>query len=96
MGSKQPSVSDVMTGEMTVVGADATLEEADLVLRSTFITGVPVVDHHGVLVGVITHADIVAYRFADRKPDSSNPGWTPDRRGDAAARDQDPDRGRPG
>jgi CBS domain-containing protein len=96
MGSKQPSVSEVMTAELTVVGADATLEEADLVLRSTFITGVPVVDDHGALVGVITHADIVAYRFADRKPDSSNTGWTPDRQGDAAARGQVSDHGRPG
>ena len=96
MGTKQPSVAHVMTAEVTVVRADSTLEEADLVLRSTFITGVPVVDEHGALVGVITHADIVAYRFPDRKPGSSKTGWTPDRRGDAAARGQGAHHGRPG
>ena len=96
MGTKQPSVAHVMTAEVTVVGVDSTLEEADLVLRSTFITGVPVVDDHGALVGVITHADIVAYRFPDRKPDSSNTGWAPNRRGDEAASGQGPDHGQPG
>ena len=96
MGMKQPSVADVITGKMTVVGANSTLEEADLVLRSTFITGVPVVDDHGALVGVITHADIAAYRFADRQRDSSQTGWTPDRRGADAASGHGPDHPRPG
>jgi predicted transcriptional regulator len=77
MRAKQPSVADVMTVGMTVVGVDATLEEADLVLRSTFITGMPVVDDSGVLVGVITHADVAAYRFAHRQGDEAPHGQDP-------------------
>ena len=39
-----------------VVPVDATLEEADTIMRSTFVTGLPVVDGNGVLVGVIGNA----------------------------------------
>jgi CBS domain-containing protein len=61
---KRPLVVDVMTTRPIVLTVDSSLEEADLVLRSTFIRGVPVVDRDGVLVGVVSHADLVAYRFA--------------------------------
>ena len=47
----------------------ASLEEADLALRSTYVMGLPVVDSNGALVGVITHANLAAYRF-HRTPSS--------------------------
>jgi CBS domain-containing protein len=61
-------VAEVMTIDPIVVHVDASLEEADLVLRSTFITGLPVVDGSGRLVGTISHAHLAAYRFAGRQP----------------------------
>jgi CBS domain-containing protein len=60
----EPLVADVMTTRPSVLRVDTSLEEADHVLRSTMITGLPVVDGDGVLLGVVTHADLVAYRFA--------------------------------
>lgn len=68
MGKELPLVKDVMTIDVTVVAVDATIEEADMAVRSTFVKGLPVVDGRGVLVGVISHADLAAHRFADPKP----------------------------
>jgi hypothetical protein len=39
-------------------------EEADMIVRSTFVTGLPVIDLDGVLVRVIGHAQLAAHRFA--------------------------------
>jgi CBS domain-containing protein len=63
MTIKKPLVADVMTTRHAVLTVDASLEEADLILRSTIVTGLPVVDRHGALVGVVTHANLAAYRF---------------------------------
>jgi len=68
MTSKKPLVADVMSTRPRVVRVDMSLEEADFVLRSTIITGLPVVDRDGALVGVVTHADLTSYRFAHPKP----------------------------
>ena len=62
--------ADVMTVNPVVVSLDATLEEADLILRSTYVTGIPVVDGDGVLVGVIGHANLAWHRFGRRMPSS--------------------------
>ena len=62
-------VGDVMTVDPIIVSVDATVEQADLLLRSTFITGIPVVDRDGRLVGTISHAELVAYRFGVRPSD---------------------------
>jgi CBS domain-containing protein len=64
MTSNRPLVADVMTTRPRFVRVDAFLEEVDIVLRSTIMTGLPVVDREGGLVGVVTHADLAAYRFA--------------------------------
>jgi MFS transporter, DHA2 family, multidrug resistance protein len=59
-------VADVMTNDPICVDVDASLEEVDHLLRSTLTTGLPVVDGNGALVGVISQADLVLYRFAPR------------------------------
>jgi CBS domain-containing protein len=59
-------VADVMTNDPIFVDVDASLEEVDHLLRSTLMTGLPVVDGNGALVGVISQADLVLYRFAPR------------------------------
>jgi CBS domain-containing protein len=76
MDTKPVSVLNVMTIDPIVVDVDATLEEVDLVLRSTFITGLPVVDGDGRLVGIISHADLAAFRFAGGQPQSNDPMGT--------------------
>jgi len=64
MDMKRLAVADVMTIHPVVLDVGASLEEADVVLRSTFINGIPVVDGGGRLVGTISHAHLAAYRFA--------------------------------
>jgi len=70
MGTKRVLVADVMVVDAPCVSRDATLEEADVIIRSTFAAGLPVIDPDGVLVGVIGHAQLAAHRFA-RPTDSS-------------------------
>jgi CBS domain-containing protein len=53
-------VADVMTIDPIVVGVDATLEEATHLLRANAISGLPVVDASGALVGVLSQTDILA------------------------------------
>lgn len=53
-------VADVMTIDPIVVGIDASLEEAARLLHVNSITGLPVVDAAGALVGVISQTDVVA------------------------------------
>jgi CBS domain-containing protein len=67
-------VADVMTIDPIVVEAGASLEYADVLLRASFVTGLPVVDGNGVLVGVIAQTDLVAYRFAGRTSRSTEAG----------------------
>jgi CBS domain-containing protein len=63
MGEERVRVADVMIVDAIVVSVDATLEEADTIMRSTFVTGLPVVDGDGVLVGVIGNPQLAAHRF---------------------------------
>jgi len=64
MGKEQVRVADVMIVDAIAVSRDATLEEVDIIIRSTFVTGLPVVDSEGRLVGVIGNAQLAAHRFA--------------------------------
>ena len=52
-------VADLMTIDPIVVSVDATIEEAEELLRSNRITGLPVVDLVGRLVGVISQTDLL-------------------------------------
>jgi CBS domain-containing protein len=65
MDTRGQFVADVMTIDPVVLDPGASLEAADLVLRSTIIKGIPVVDGHGKLVGTISHADLAAHRYAE-------------------------------
>ena len=65
MDTKGQSVADVMTTDPVVLGSGASLEAADLALRSIFIKGIPVVDDQGKLVGTISHAHLAGHRFAE-------------------------------
>jgi CBS-domain-containing membrane protein len=68
MHAKNALVADLMAVDPIVVRVDASLEEADLLFRATYIRSIPVVDGEGALVGVIRDADLVAYRFVRSQP----------------------------
>ena len=52
-------VADLMTIDPIVVSMDATIEEAEELMRQHRITGLPVVDADGRLVGVISQTDVL-------------------------------------
>lgn len=52
-------VADVMTIDPIVVSIDATVEEAEALLRTHRISGLPVVDLSGRLIGVISQTDLL-------------------------------------
>jgi CBS domain-containing protein len=82
MEEQPPLVADVMSIDPIVVRVDASLAEADHALRSTYITGIPVVNSQGVLVGVISHVHLTAYRFAHRQPPTNESRSDPPRGAD--------------
>ena len=52
-------VADLMTIDPIVVSVDASIEDAEELLRHNRITGLPVVDLSGRLVGVISQTDLL-------------------------------------
>lgn len=52
-------VGDVMSLDPIVTSVDATVEEAQELLRTNRITGLPVIDANGNLVGVLSQTDLV-------------------------------------
>lgn len=59
MDTKQLLVADVMTLDPVVVASEASIEEAAGLLHANAISGLPVVDAAGALVGVISQSDLV-------------------------------------
>jgi CBS domain-containing protein len=59
-------VADAMTRDVLTVDADASLKDAAGVLVEHHVTGVPVVDVGGNVLGVLSEADIVAKEAAPR------------------------------
>jgi CBS domain-containing protein len=52
-------VADLMTLDPVVVDADASLEVAEALMHDRVVSGLPVVDTRGELVGVISRTDVV-------------------------------------
>jgi CBS domain-containing protein len=52
-------VADLMTIDPVVISVDASIEDAEELLRHNRITGLPVVDLSGRLVGVISQTDLL-------------------------------------
>jgi CBS domain-containing protein len=52
-------VADLMTIDPIVVAVDASIEEAEDLMRRNRVTGLPVVDLSGRLVGVISQTDLL-------------------------------------
>ena len=68
MATRGLTVGDVMATDPVVLDPRASLEAVDILLRSTFIKGIPVVDGQGRLVGTITDAHLAEHRFVVRDP----------------------------
>lgn len=62
---KVPTVGDVMTRGTIAVRDDVPLAEAAQVLDKHHISGVPVVDRDGELVGVLSQTDLLRARVID-------------------------------
>ncbi len=52
-------VADLMTLEPVVITADAPLEDAERMMRERAVSGLPVVDGDGSLIGVISQTDVI-------------------------------------
>ncbi len=60
-----PTVGELMTRDPVVVRADTSLKEAAGLLDQYRISGLPVVDAAGVLVGVLSQTDLVRARATE-------------------------------
>jgi CBS domain-containing protein len=68
-------VKDIMTAHVVAVRSDASHREMAGMLRAHRISGLPVVDAGGVVVGVVSETDLLTSRAGDGQP-----GWRPRRR----------------
>ena len=70
-----PTVGQVMSPEPILIRVDQPLQEAARILEENEVSGVPVVDQAGVLVGVLSDTDLVRARATEdlwsRWPDLS-------------------------
>jgi CBS domain-containing protein len=58
-----PTVGDLMTTDPISIPADAPLMRAERILRENGVSGLPVVDDSGALVGVLSRTDLLAARW---------------------------------
>ncbi len=56
---RQLTAGDLMTIDPVVVAVDAPLQEAERLIRDYRVSGLPVIDRDGMLVGVISQTDFV-------------------------------------
>jgi len=61
-------VKDIMTADVAAVRSDASYREMAALLRSRRVSGLPVIDAEGVVVGVVSETDLLE-RALDRRPD---------------------------
>lgn len=55
-----PTAKDIMTKNVTTVGAATTIEELARILMEYKISGAPVVDDAGDLIGIVTENDLIS------------------------------------
>lgn len=69
-------VKDLMTTEVATVSPGATLKDVAHLLTERGISGVPVVDGDGVVVGVVSEADVLAKEHGPGQPVGRFPWFT--------------------
>jgi CBS domain-containing protein len=65
--SKQTTVREIMTTGVTTIAPDATVEEAMRVMTNHRVRHLPVVDHDGRVVGVVSIGDLVERTIATQR-----------------------------
>jgi CBS domain-containing protein len=73
IGEPPMNVSDIMTREVASISPDARLEDAVRLMVDRKISGVPVVENDGAVVGMITEGDLL--RRAEIGTEGKSPGW---------------------
>ena len=63
-----PTVREIMTKNVVTISKDDTLLEAAEILRKNGISGAPVLNEEGELVGIISEADVLKVLEAERFP----------------------------
>ena len=66
-GSKETSVSEIMTTEIRTVGSGSTVAECMEMMTEHRIRHIPVLDDDGYLVGVISIGDVVKAMIAQQR-----------------------------
>jgi CBS domain-containing protein len=65
------SVTEIMSPEVATIRSDANIADAAATLARNGVSGMPVVDEHGVVVGVVSLTDFVAALSASGAPDDA-------------------------
>jgi len=78
--SRAPRVADLMTADVVTIGPETSLAEAWQTMHHAHIRHLPVVDAHRVLVGLLTHRDLLAaaqsrVTFPDERDRMRMLGW---------------------
>jgi CBS domain-containing protein len=68
-------VKDIMTTRVAAVSRDASYREMATLLRAHRVSGLPVIDADGIVVGVVSEADLLA-----KQAGAGRPGWQPRRK----------------
>jgi CBS domain-containing protein len=69
------TVSDIMTRTLTTVSPETSIRDVARVLCSNRISGVPVVNAEGALVGIISESDLMVHAAAIGEPENPDRGW---------------------
>ena len=75
---KALTAADIMTPEVITVGADMTVRELSDVFSEHMISGAPVLDEEGRMIGVVSVSDVArkgAQRLGDVRADFYMHGW---------------------
>jgi CBS domain-containing protein len=68
-------VREIMTTGVVTVGPDASYQEMAGLLRAHRVSGFPVVDDDGTVIGIVSETDLLAAQEGEGRP-----GWLPHRR----------------
>lgn len=74
MTTMHARVKDVMTTDVVAIGPDASYRQLAGLLRTRRVSGFPVVDDHGIVLGVVSETDLLAAAGKEGRP-----RWRPHR-----------------